>query len=282
MFNYLYFINWFKSIYTLIINVKISLLQIAPFSSSVFVIIALSFPSVVPQAIVVIFNNISHFPCASELMEPLLSVLLLSRTSFVFLKTRFITTNHLRYLSPSSLNSFLSKNYSNNRTMKSMFITGITDGDGNFSVSIIQSPKHKLGWVVQFSYSLVAGANPPNHNMLLLINSYFNNKGTIVYKKAGNCYILKFSNLTDCLMIREHFLKYPLLTSKLTYFQLWSRVLDIIASKKHLTSAGLLEIVSLKAQFNDGLSPKLLENFPSAVTSFKFVLIFITFSRQNQ
>lgn len=146
-----------------------------------------------------------------------------------------------------------------------MFITGITDGDGNFSISIVQSNKHKLGWIVQFSYNIVAGANPPNYTMLLAINNYFNNKGIITYKKAGNCYILKYSNLKDCLMVRDHFLKYPLLTSKLCYFKLWSQVLDIIVSKKHLTIEGLLEIVALKAQFNDGLSPKLIENFPSVI-----------------
>lgn len=144
-----------------------------------------------------------------------------------------------------------------------MFITGITDGDGNFSVSIVQSPNHKLGWVVQFSYSIVAGANPPNYNMLLNINSYFNNTGSIVYKKSGNCYILKFSNLKNCLIVKEHFLKYPLLTSKLNDFQLWAKVLDIIVSKNHLNFSGLLEIVCLKAQFTGGLSSKLLENFPS-------------------
>lgn len=144
-----------------------------------------------------------------------------------------------------------------------MFITGITDGDGNFSVSIVESSKHKLGWVVQFSYSLVAGANPPNHTMLLAINSYFNNKGSISYKKAGNCYILKYSNLKDCLMVRDHFLKYPLMSAKVCYFKLWSQILDIIQSRNHLTLSGLLEIVALKAQFNDGLSPKLIENFPS-------------------
>lgn len=149
-----------------------------------------------------------------------------------------------------------------------MFITGITDGDGNFSVSIVQSSSHKLGWVVQFSYSIVAGANPPNYEMLLNINSYFNNTGTIVYKNSGNCYILKFSNLKNCLIVKEHFLKYPLLTSKINYFHLWSKVLDIIVAKNHLNSSGLLEIVSLKSQFNDGLSSKLLDNFPS-VNSFQ-------------
>lgn len=173
----------------------------------------------------------------------------------------------IKFLPPRRLITSLSSNLEDSTTFSPMFITGITDGDGNFSVSIIQSPKHKLGWVVQFSYSIVAGANPPNHNMLLSINSYFNNKGTIIYKKGGNCYILKFSNLKDCLMIKDHFLKYPLLTSKLNYFLIWSQVLDIIVSKKHLTSSGLLEIVNLKAQFNEGLSLKLLENFPSATSS---------------
>lgn len=42
---------------------------------------------------------------------------------------------------------------------------------------------------------------------------------------------------------------------------MWSKILDIIVSKNHLNSNGLLEIVRLKGP--DGLSSKLLENFPS-------------------
>lgn len=63
-------------------------------------------------------------------------------------------------------------------------------------------------------------------------------------------------------MVRDHFLKYPLMSAKVSYFKLWSQILDIIQSRNHLTLSGL-EIVALKAQFNDGLSPKLIENFPS-------------------
>jgi len=39
--------------------------------------------------------------------------------------------------------------------------------------------------------------------------------------------------------------------------------MDIISSKAHLTLTGLLQIVGLKAHFPEGLSEKLLLNFPN-------------------
>ncbi len=56
---------------------------------------------------------------------------------------------------------------------------------------------------------------------------------------------------TKCLIVRDHFLKYPLLTYKLVYFKLWSIALDLTLTRKNISylewQAVLLKIVSLKA-----------------------------------
>lgn len=53
--------------------------------------------------------------------------------------------------------------------------------------------------------------------------------------------------LKNCLIIKNHFINYPLMTYKLSYFKLWVEVLDIMSKREHLTESGLLKIVSIKS-----------------------------------
>jgi hypothetical protein len=55
--------------------------------------------------------------------------------------------------------------------------------------------------------------------MLKQINNYFGGIGII--KKNNDGYLtLRINGLKNCLIVRDHFLKYPLLTYKLVYFNL--------------------------------------------------------------
>ena len=51
-----------------------------------------------------------------------------------------------------------------------MFITGITEGDGCFYITIIKHSKTFTGWYVGISFTLVAAINPADFEMLNLIN----------------------------------------------------------------------------------------------------------------
>lgn len=64
------------------------------------------------------------------------------------------------------------------------FITGLSDGDGSFYISITKNNKLKVGWSVQIYFTIVAGTlfNNPNLIMLQSINNYFNNIGIITKK----------------------------------------------------------------------------------------------------
>jgi len=89
--------------------------------------------------------------------------------------------------------------------------------------------------------------------MLNQINNYFGTIGKITKVKNENTLSLRINGIKNCLIVREHFLKYPLLTYKLVYFNLWSKALSLAKTRKELNYDSwqkvLLKIVSLKYHF---------------------------------
>ena len=114
------------------------------------------------------------------------------------------------------------------------FITGITDSDGSFYVTISKSTKNIVGWSVSINYQIVSSINSANLTMMEQINSFFGNIGNISKHEKDNTLRLTISGLSNCKIVQSHFLTYPLLTYKLVYFQLWCSVLDIIVKGEHL------------------------------------------------
>jgi len=96
------------------------------------------------------------------------------------------------------------------------FITGLTDGDGSFYISITKKSKNLVGWEIQIYFTIVTSINPPNLNMLKHINNYFGNIGRISLK--ATTYHLTFSGVTNCLIIKTHFDLFPLMSYKLVHY----------------------------------------------------------------
>lgn len=148
-------------------------------------------------------------------------------------------------------------------------ITGITDSDGSFYISISRSTKNIIGWSVSINYQLIASINSANLAMLEQVKSFYGNIGNISEHVKDNTLRYTVSGVSNCKIIKNHFLNYPLLTYKLVYFQLWATVLGIMAKDEHLTLEGLLKIIALKAHFKKGLSDLLLTNFPNYTPTIK-------------
>lgn len=91
--------------------------------------------------------------------------------------------------------------------------------------SLVQNKK-KDGWLVIPTFSIVAAINPANFKMLLAIQTFFGNIGHILVNK--NVYQYRVMGLKNCLIIRSHFINYPLMTYKLVFYKLWSEVLDLM------------------------------------------------------
>lgn len=73
-----------------------------------------------------------------------------------------------------------------------------------------KSASHKLGKQVQFKLSVVAADNPANIVMLQKIKEFFGNSGYISLEKGVR--VLIISDTKTFVKIRDHFLKYPLMT----------------------------------------------------------------------
>jgi LAGLIDADG endonuclease len=148
-----------------------------------------------------------------------------------------------------------------NSKLNPWFITGFTDGEGCFAINIYKATT-AIGWSVGLIFMLVAKNNPSNLGMFEEIKNFFG-VGSIKVEKNGSVIRYWVTGLQDCLIIRNHFISYPLMTYKLVHFLLWSSIIDIIITKAHLNLRGFLQIVALKAHFPKGLSQKLLLGFPN-------------------
>lgn len=162
-----------------------------------------------------------------------------------------------------------------NQSINPWYVTGITDGDGCFTVSVSRNPKKSVTvkpsdtsyWRIELLFILTAEINPANLAMLESIKEYFYKLGCSgrLYKDK-NVYRLKYVGFKNSSIIREHFIKYPLFTYKLVHFTVWSNILDIILAKRHLTEAGLNEIIKWKSYFKGGLSSLLASSFPNYIS----------------
>lgn len=109
------------------------------------------------------------------------------------------------------------------------FITGYTDGDGTFSISISKDAKAAIGYTIKLIYQIGAENTKENENLLRLLIDYF---GSIIFEKNRNVIYQRISAMSDLIKVRKHFDKYPLQSSKIVSYQQWCKVMDQMLEKK--------------------------------------------------
>jgi hypothetical protein len=146
------------------------------------------------------------------------------------------------------------------------FITGFTDAEGCFSIRVRKTAKTRIGWHIEAVFSI--GLHLSDLPLLQEIQSYFGSIGRISKgKKSCGYFVSSIEDLTS--VIIPHFIEYSLITKKLEDFLLFKSVVDMVNTKKHLTTEGLHKIVSFKASINRGLSDALKSSFPNTTPYFK-------------
>jgi hypothetical protein len=134
------------------------------------------------------------------------------------------------------------------------FITGLTDGEGCFLITVLKNQKLKTGWEVQLIFQI--NLHKKDHTLLKLIQSSFYGVGSIT-KHGKDSIKYRVASAQDLAVIINHFDKYPLITQKNNDYLLFKEAFDLVKSKKHLTIEGLHKIVAIKASMNRGLSDEL-------------------------
>lgn len=144
------------------------------------------------------------------------------------------------------------------------WVTGFSDAESTFSIEISKAEKFLLGWKISPIYSI--GLHSKDLALIEDIQSFFNGAGKIYLLNDSKMVFFRIKSVKEIAQyVIPHFDKYPLLSQKRADYLLFKEVIGLILRKEHLTYKGLLEIVSLKASLNLGLSEDLNKAFPKVV-----------------
>ena len=142
------------------------------------------------------------------------------------------------------------------------FVTGFSDAEGTFSISVSPNKTHALKWKVTAIFKI--GLHIKELPLLIEIKNYFNGIGYITLDSKNGVASFNVRSKEDIVnYIIPHFNSFPLLTQKRVDFYLWCKIVDIMKNGGHRTIEGLTEILNIKAGLNLGLSSKLKEAFPA-------------------
>lgn len=128
------------------------------------------------------------------------------------------------------------------------WVTGFSDGESSFSVSISKNLKYKTGWSLIPAFAIEL--NNKDISLLYRIQEYFGvGKVQILENKGHAVYVVNsIKDLHN--VIIPHFDKYSLLTIKRVNFLLFKEIISLMNNKKHLTEEGLQRIISIRVLMN--------------------------------
>jgi len=140
------------------------------------------------------------------------------------------------------------------------WISGFTDGEGCFHISINKLSGMSLGWQVLPEFRIVQ--HEKNEEVLNKIKNYFG-FGDVKINRTdhhGTRKEFRVRGLENLNKIINFFEINPLETSKKNDFKIFKQVIQLMNNKKHLTKEGLDEIALLISKMNRKPKSKYLES----------------------
>ena len=153
--------------------------------------------------------------------------------------------------------------YANDCKSDPNFISGFTDAEGCFSITIYKYNNNLVGWSTRATFKISL-----HKKDLLLLKSIQDSFGGVgsISNNESNVISYRVESLNQVIhKIIAHYDKYPLITQKKAYYELFNHVINMMGRKLHLTSEGLQEIVNNIASINKRLSDKLKIGFPNTI-----------------
>ena len=138
------------------------------------------------------------------------------------------------------------------------FVTGFTDGEGCFQLTITRNKNSKIGWHVELCFEIAT--HEKDKALLEKIQNYLN-VGNIS-KHGSQTFHYRVRSTKDLAKVIDHFDLYPLITQKLADYKLFKEAYDLIINQEHLTLQSLSKLVAIKGSMNLGLSSELKTAFP--------------------
>jgi len=141
------------------------------------------------------------------------------------------------------------------------FVTGFTDGEGCFRISILKDNRNPKETRYNYNLCFSIGLHIRDAALLQEIKTYFGVGRITALDKEADSYVV--TSLKDLAVIIAHFDKYPLITQKLADYLLFKQAFELISRKEHLAKDGYLKLAAIKSSMNKGLPSDLKAIFPS-------------------
>ena len=139
------------------------------------------------------------------------------------------------------------------RLKMASWISGFTDGEGSFVISVIKNPTTRFGKQIFPEFVITQGAK--SLNALEAIKEFFGCGSIVLNKRYDNhnehlyryC-VRSISDLNE--EIIPFFDQFPLKTYKQNDFALFKRIVEMMDRKEHLIEDGWNQILELASQTN--------------------------------
>ena len=131
-------------------------------------------------------------------------------------------------------------------TLQDAWLSGFTDAEGSFNVSITSNTRYALGHVIKMRYILYQ----KDEAILNIIKDLFGFGKVTLRSKTNDVYrytVTGFQNMND---IKSYFNIFPLLTKKALSYNNWLSIHNIITNKLHLTEEGLAQVRKMQKEIN--------------------------------
>ena len=162
-------------------------------------------------------------------------------------------------ITPVQMSGYSTFNHDNIHPISPWFISGYSDAEGCFKVSLQKNPNGK--YYVRPSFQIKVHSR--DNLLLMRIKHYFGDIGKIYLTNDDSKFVVR--SLDEILKIISHFDNYPLITQKKGDFILFKEIILKVVKGEHLSVKGLQEIVNIRASINLGLSDSLKTVFPNTV-----------------
>lgn len=131
-------------------------------------------------------------------------------------------------------------------TLQDAWLSGFTDAEGCFNISITSNARYALGHVIKMRYLL----DQKDGSILHIIRDLFGFGKVTLRSKTNDVYRYTATGFKSMNDVISYFKVFPLLTKKALSFEKWSTIHNLISNKFHLTEEGLAQVRALQKQIN--------------------------------
>lgn len=128
-------------------------------------------------------------------------------------------------------------------TLDNYWLSGFTQGNGCFHISMPKSKSHSVGYSVRLEYSIKQKDPLPLHLLYELIKH-----GNLSKYNTADIWCYKSSGYKTAFLLIQYFDKYNLFAGKYIQYLKFRKVYIMITEGKHLTKKGIQKIKSIKTK----------------------------------